>query len=90
MVKWLSYCVGCFGFRLSAAYVAVRSGVDVDGVFGALGLPFSINDYAPGAGAFLVALAINKLSAPIRLMITAAVVPRLAPRLRTAFPKWFG
>lgn len=65
-------------------------------LFHYLGLPFELTDISGGplVSMFVVALALNKLTIPVRLAVTGAVVPTVAKRLRRRFPdfsqKWLG
>jgi hypothetical protein len=86
------------------AYVAVHLDTDTDclvwvrlqAVFSALNLPFSVTSIpgGPVTSSLLIALALNKLTLPLRVAGTAAVVPSVARRLREHFPgaakRWLG
>eukprot|EP00041_Stephanoeca_diplocostata_P005926 m.71268 g.71268 ORF g.71268 m.71268 type:complete len:274 (+) comp16081_c0_seq12:155-976(+) len=75
----------------TSCYLAVRNGVDIVGVIQAMGLPVSVDmlGFAPTAGTFVIALAVNKLTLPFRLAATAAIVPRSSKYLRERFPAVF-
>ena len=65
-------------------------------VFKYVGLPFDITAISGGpfVSTVVVALALNKLTMPIRIAATGAIVPTVAKRLRKRFPlfakKWLG
>ncbi|XP_055329156.1 protein FAM210B, mitochondrial-like [Paramacrobiotus metropolitanus] len=63
-------------------YLLISSGVDVTSVIKTFGLEGTLGKYASGAGTFVVAYAIHKATAPLRIALTLTVSPLIVNYLR--------
>lgn len=61
--------------RFTSCYLAVSNGVDIVGVIQAMGLPVSVDmlGFAPTAGTFVIALAVNKVCDTLCCLWRAAI-----------------
>jgi len=64
-------------------YLLVSSGLDVVSIIEKLGIGFSVSKIAEGASQFVVAYAIHKVFAPLRITITLGVTPLIVRKLRS-------
>jgi len=67
---------------LSIWYLIVSSGVDVSSLIKTLGLEGTIGKFAGGASTFVVAYAIHKATAPLRIGLTLTASPLIVNFLR--------
>ncbi|OWA53243.1 putative Protein FAM210B [Hypsibius exemplaris] len=67
---------------LSMWYLIVSSGVDVSAIIETFGLEGAIGKFAGGASTFVVAYAIHKATAPLRIGLTLTATPLLVNFLR--------
>eukprot|EP00050_Salpingoeca_kvevrii_P015637 m.48665 g.48665 ORF g.48665 m.48665 type:complete len:239 (-) comp6438_c0_seq1:268-984(-) len=80
---------GLNGTTLAMIYVAVRHGVNVEAIFEQL-LGVNVDEYLPEqASAFVLAYVLNHFTSPVRAALTAVITPRVAPKWRARFPRWF-
>ncbi|CAG0896980.1 unnamed protein product [Darwinula stevensoni] len=77
--------IGISLVSLSGFYLAVSSGVNMESLLQALGIGQSLmqNKIAAGASVFMIAYAVHKVFAPVRIAITLSVTPFLIGTSKT-------
>eukprot|EP00039_Didymoeca_costata_P030133 m.28014 g.28014 ORF g.28014 m.28014 type:complete len:210 (-) comp7964_c0_seq1:44-673(-) len=75
---------------LSSCYLAVKYGINVADVLEVVGLENFTSSVSKEAGTFVLALALNKITIPFRMAITAASAPTMSRILKERLPSLFG